>query len=94
MPGVQSSASNALAIFADPPFPVQYRSVTSPVAHETSSASSSYRTTNAGAGMGGKRSVAAWEKGQESESISSGNDGMAAAVLPPGGFFLDKKKKY
>ena len=39
MPGVHASASNALATFADPASPVQYRSVTSPVAHETSSTS-------------------------------------------------------
>ena len=31
IPGVHASASNALATFADPPSPVQYRSVTSPV---------------------------------------------------------------
>ena len=35
MPGGHASASNALASFADPPSPVQYCSVTSPVAHET-----------------------------------------------------------
>ena len=93
MPGVHASASNALATFADPPSPVQYRSVTSPVAHETSSVSSSCRTSNAGAGMGGKSSVAAWKKGEESESVSSGNDGMAAAVLSPGGLFLNNNNK-
>ena len=32
MPGTHVSASNALATFTDPPSPVQYRSVTSPVA--------------------------------------------------------------
>ena len=32
-------------------------------------------------------------KGEESEFVSSGNDGMAAAVLSPGGLFLKKKKK-
>ena len=64
MPGVHPSASNALATFADPPSPVQYRSVTSPAAHETSSVSSSCRTSNAGIGMGGKSSVAAWKKGK------------------------------
>ena len=93
MPGVHASASNALATFADPPSPVQYRSVTSPVAHETSSVSSSCRTSNAGAGMGGKISiVAARKKGEEPESVLSGNDGMAAAVLSPGGLFLKKKR--
>ena len=94
MPGVHPSAINALATFADPPSPVQYRSVTSPVAHETSSTSSSCRTSNAGAGMGRKSSiVAAWKKGEESASVSSGNDGMAAAVLSPGGLFLNKNTK-
>ena len=94
MPGAHASASNALATFADPPSPVQYRSVTSPVADETSSASSSCRRSNAGAGMDGKSSiVAAWKKGEESASVSSGNDGMAAAVLSPGGLFLNKNKK-
>ena len=43
--------------------------------------------------MGGKSSVAAWKKGEESESVSSGNDGMAAAVLSPGGLFLNENKK-
>ena len=80
MPGVHASASNTLATFAEPPSPVQYRSVTSPVAHETSSVSSSCRTSNAGAGMGGKSYVAAWKKEEESESVSNGDDGMAAAV--------------
>ena len=55
--------------------------------------SSSCRTSNAGAGMGGKSSIAAWRKGEESESVSSGNDGIAAAVLSPGGLFLKKKGK-
>ena len=59
MPGGHASANNALATFADPPFPVQYRSVTSFVAHKTLSVSSSCRTSNAGAGMGGKRYIAA-----------------------------------
>ena len=94
MPGVHASASNTLATFADPPSPVQYRSVTSPVAHETSSGDSSCRTSNASAGMGEKSSiVAAWKKGEESASVSSGNDGIAAAVPSPGGLFLTKKKK-
>ena len=94
MPGVHASASNALATFADPPSPLQYRSVASPVAHETSSASNSCWTSNAGAGMGGKSSiVAAWKKGEESASVSSGNDGIAAAVLSPGGLILNKNKK-
>ena len=94
LPGVHASASNALATFADLPYPVQYCSVTSPVAHETSSTSSSCRSSNAGAGMGGKSSiVAAWKKGEESATVSSGNGGMAAAVLSPGGLFLTKNNK-
>ena len=93
MPGGHVSASNALATFADPPSPVQYSSATSPVAHETSRMSSSCRTSNAGAGMGAKSSIVAWKKGEESESVSSGNDWMAAAVLSPGGLFLNKNKK-
>ena len=94
MPGAHASASNALATFTDPPSPVQYRSVTSPVAHETSSTSSSGRTSNAGAGMGGKSSIVApWKKGEESASVWSGSDGMAAAVISPGGVFINKKKK-
>ena len=93
MPGVHASASNALATFADPLSPVQYRSVTSPVAHETSSTSSSCRRSNAGAEMGEKSYIVAWKKGEESASGSSGNDGMAAAVLSPGGLFLNRNKK-
>ena len=90
MPGAHAGASNALATFTDPPSPVQYRSVTSPVA-ETSSTSSSCRRGNAGAGMGGRSSIdAAWKKIKESASVSSGSDGMAAAVLSPGGLFVDK----
>ena len=55
--------------------------------------SSSCRTSNAGAGIGGKRSSVAWGKGEESESGLSGNGGMAAAVLSPGGIFVNKNKK-
>ena len=94
MPGAHASASNALAIFTDPPSPVQYRSVTSPVAQETSSTSSSCRRANAGARMGGKSSIdAAWKKREESASVSSGSDGMAAAVLSPGGCSTKIKEK-
>ena len=94
MPGVHANASNALATFANPPSPVQYCSVTSPVAQETLSTSSSCRRSNAGAGMGRKSSIdAAWKKGENSASVSSGNDGMAAAVLSPGGLFINKNKK-
>ena len=101
MPGGHASASNTLATFADPPSrrfveppsPVEYSSVASPVAHETSHMSSSCRTSNAGAGIGGRSSIVAWKKGEKSESVSSGNDGMAAAVLSPGVSFLIKKQK-
>ena len=94
MQGAHPSASNALATFTDPPPSVQYRSVTSPVAQETLSASSSCRRGNAGAGMGVKSSVVtAREKGEESASVLSNSDGMAAAVLSPGGLFIDKNKK-
>ena len=101
MPGGHASASTALATFADPPSrrsdgppsPVQYSNVTSPVVHEKSRLSSSCRTSHAGAGIGGKRSSVAWGKGEESESVSSGNDGMAAAVISPGGLFVNKNKK-
>ena len=94
MPRAHASASNALATFTDPPSPVQYRSVTSPVAQETSSTSSSCRRGNAGTGMGVKSSIdAAWKKREESASVSSGSDGMAAAVLSPGGLFINKNKK-
>ena len=90
-PGAHASASNALATFTDPPSPVQYRSETSPVAHETSSTSSSCRRSNAGAGMGEKSSNdAGWKKGEESAPVSSGDDGMTAAVLSPGGLFINK----
>ena len=46
-----------------------------------------------GAGIGRKRSSVAWGKGEKSESVLSGNDGMAAAVLSPGGLFINKNKK-
>ena len=94
MPGTHASASNALATFTDPPSPVQYRRVTSPVAQETSSTSSSCRRGNADVGVGGKSYIdAAWKKGEKSAFVSSGNDGMAAAVLSPGGLFINKNKK-
>ena len=55
--------------------------------------SSSCRTSNAGAGIGGKSSSVTWGKSEESESVLSGNAGMAAAVLSPCGVFVKKKKK-
>ena len=44
--------------------------------------------------MGVKRSIdnAAWKKGGKSTSVSSGRDGMTAAVLSPGGLFINKNK--
>ena len=65
LPGGHANASTALATFADPPShrsdgppsPVQYRSASSPVAHE-SRMSSSCRTSNAGARNDGKSSSA------------------------------------
>ena len=101
LPGGHASASNALETFADPPShrfdgppsPVQYSSVTSPVAHETSRMSGFCRTSNVGVRIGGKSSSLEWGKGEESESVLSGNDGMAAAVLSPGGVFVNKNKK-
>ena len=93
MQGAHASANNALATFTDPPPPVQYRSVTSPVAQETLS-TSSCRRGNAGAGMGVKSSVVtARKKGEESASVLSNSDGMAAAVLTPGGLSINKNKK-
>ena len=98
LPGGRANASTALATFAShrsdgPPSPLPYSSVTSPVAHQKSGVSSSCRTSNAGAGIGQKGSSVAWEKGGESESVLSGNAGIAAAVLSPGGIFLNKNKK-
>ena len=91
MPGIHASASNALATFTDPPFPVQYRSVTSPIAQETSSSGSSCRRGNADVEVGVKSSIdAAWKKREKSASVSSGSDGMAAAVLSPGGLFINR----
>ena len=93
MQGAHASANNALATFTDPPPPVQYRSVTSPVAQETLS-TSSCRRGNAGAGMGVKSYVVtARKKGEESASALSNSDGMAAAVLTPGGLSINKNKK-
>ena len=44
--------------------------------------------------MGEKSYIdAAWKKREESASVSSGSDGMAAAVLSPGGLFVNKNKK-
>ena len=94
MQGTHASASNALATLTDPPFLVQYRSVTSPVAQETSSSGSSYGRGNADVGVGVKSYIdAAWKKGEKSASVLNGSDGMAAAVLSPGGLSISKNKK-
>ena len=97
LPGGHANASTALATFADPPShrsdgppsAVQYSSATFPVAHETSRMSSSCGTSNAGVGNGGKSSSVSWGKGEESESVLSGNDRMAAAVLSPDRVFIN-----
>ena len=54
---------------------------------------SSCRTMNAVAGVSEKSSRVAWGKGRKLGSILSDNAGIAAAVLSPGGVFIDKKKK-
>ena len=70
-------------MLTDPPPPVQYRSVTSPVAQETLS-TSSCRRGNAGAGMGVKSSVVtARKKGEESASVLSNSDGIEVNRLFP-----------
>ena len=79
--------------FRRTPSPVQYSSETSPVAHEKPRMSSSRTTSNAGAEISGKNSSVAWGKGEVSESVLSGNDGTAAAVLSPGGILVIKNKK-
>ena len=45
------------------------------------------------AGISGSNFRVAWGTGRESESMLSGNAGIAVAVLSPGGVFLDKKEK-
>ena len=76
-----------------PPSPLPYSSVAPPVAHQKYGVSRSCRTSNAGARIGGKSSGVAWGTGGESESVLSGHAGMAAAVLPPGGVFMNKNNK-
>ena len=72
-----------------PPSPLPNSSVASPVAHQTSGASNFRRTSNAVAGISEERPCVAWETGRESESMLSGNAGMAAALLSPGGVFIN-----
>ena len=101
LPGRNASASTALATFVEPPphrsdgspSPLPNSSVAFPFAHQKSCVRSSCRTSNAVAGIGEKRSSVAWGAGRESEPILSGNAGMAAAVLSPGGVFINKSKK-
>ena len=101
LPGGHTNASIALATVVDPPShrpdgplsPLPYSIVASPVTHQKSGVSNSCRTSNAGAGIGKTSSSVAWEKGGKFESILSGNTGMAAAVLSPGGVFTKSKKK-
>ena len=91
LPGRHANASTALVIFVDPPShrsdgppsPLPDSGVTSPVAHQKYGVSRSCRTSNAGAGIGGKRSSVAWGMGQESKSFVSDNAGMAAQQCFP-----------
>ena len=69
------------------------RPVASPVAHQNKSGvSSSSRIRNAVAGISEKKYHVPWETGKESELMSSGNAEMAAALLSPGGVFINKQK--
>ena len=67
-----------------PPSPVPYSTVTPPVVHQTSGVRRSCRMSNAGTGFG--------EESGESASVLSEGVGMAAAVLSPGGVFVNNKK--
>ena len=96
LPGSNANADNALATFVEPPShsldgppsgppsPLPYSTVTPPKVHQTSGVSRSCRTSNAGTGFG--------EESGESASVLSGGVGMAAAVLSPGGVFVNNKK--
>ena len=78
----------------DPLPPLQNSSVASPVQHQNNpGVSSSCWTRDAVAGISEKSSRVPWETSRESESMSSGNAGMAAAVLFPGGVFINNQKK-
>ena len=97
LPGGNTNASTALAIFVEPPShrsdgppsPPPNSSVTSPVAQQKSDVRNSCRTSNAGVGIGENSSSVALGTGRESESILSNNVGMAAAVLSQGGVFIN-----
>ena len=54
--------------------------------------SSSRRARVTAAGTSEKKYRVPWGTGGKSESVSSGNGGMAAAVLPPGGVSVENKK--
>ena len=96
LPGSHANANNALATFVEPPShsldgppsgppsPLPYSTVTPPNVHQTSGVSRSCRTSNAGTGFG--------EESGESASVLIGGVGMAAAVLSPGGVFVNNKK--
>ena len=102
LPGGNANASTALATFVESPSyrsdgspsPLLNPSVASPVAHQNKSGLSNYcRTSNAAAGISEKNYRVAWGTGRESESMLSGNAGMAAAMLSPGGVFIGKNNK-
>ena len=102
IPGRHANVSTTLATFVEPPShrsdgppcPLPNPSVASTVAHQNKpDVSNSYRTRNAVTGISEQNSRVAWETGKESESMLSGNAGMAVAVLPPGGVFMNEKKK-
>ena len=102
LPGGNANACTVLATFLEPPShrsdepppSLPNRSVASPVAHQNKSGvSNSCRTSNAVAGISKNKSSVAWRTNRESESISSGNAWMVAAVLFPGGVFINKDKK-
>ena len=101
-PGKNANASTALVTIVEPPshrsdgapFPLPNPSVASPVAREEESGvSSSCRTRNAVAEASEKHPRIAWETDRKLESMLNGNAGMTAAVISPGGVFMDKKKK-
>ena len=96
LPGSHANANNALSTFVEPPpysfdgppfgppSPLPHSTVTPPVVHQTSGVSRSCRTSNAGTGFG--------EESGESASVLSEGVRMAAAVLSPGGVFVNNKK--
>ena len=95
LPGGHANANTALTTIAippsrrndGPPSPIPYRSVASLVAHQNSGVSRSCRTNNAGARSGVKFPSVVQGRSGESES---GSAGVAAAVLSPGGVFVNK----